>query len=180
MTYFLKNILNADPDQPIVLMTAPTGSAAYQIGASTIESALLIYDNFNNKPSWFKRNTMQLKLQHIILSLTDEISMVGYQKFQQMNQTICTLKGTHDGNWGNICVLVVGDLYQLSPVAQSPIYMPPYMVKTLNDFAPNGWEKMHLHELTQIMWQKDMTFAECLNNIRISVPEPGSKEDIML
>ena len=32
MTYFLKNVLNADPDQPIVLMTAPTSSAAYQIG----------------------------------------------------------------------------------------------------------------------------------------------------
>ena len=109
MTYFLKNVLN-DPDQPIVLMTAPTGSAA-SIGGSTIESALLIYDNFNNKPSWLKRNTMQLKLQHMILSLTDEISMVGYQKFQQINQTICTIIGTHDENWGNICVLVVGDLF---------------------------------------------------------------------
>ena len=179
MTYFLKNIPNADPDQPIVLMTTPTGSAAYQIGRSTIESALLIYENFN-KPSWFKCNTMQLKLQHMILSLTDEISMVGYQKFQQMNQTICMIKGTHDANWGNICVLVVGDLYQLSPVAQSPIYMSPHMVKTLNDFAPNGWEKMQLHELTQIIQQKEMTFVDCLNNICISVPEPGSKEDIML
>ena len=39
---------------------------------------------------------------------------------------------------------------------------------------------MKLHELTQIMRQKDITFAECLNNIRVSVPEPGSKEDIML
>ena len=62
MTYFLKNILNADADQPIVLMTAPTGSEAYQISGSNIESALLIYDNFNNKPSWLKWNTMQLKL----------------------------------------------------------------------------------------------------------------------
>ena len=187
MTYFQKNVLNADPDQPIVLI-APTGSATYQIGGSTIESALLIYDNFNNKPSWLKHNTMQLKLQHMILSLTDEISMVGYQKFQQMNQTICTIKVTHDGNWGNICVLVVGDLYQLSPVAQSPIYMPPQTVRTLDDTAPNGWEEMKLHELTEIMQQKDITFAECLNNISvakqiskcISVPEPGSKEDIML
>ena len=29
-----------------------------------------------------KHNTMQLKPQLMILSLTDEISMVGYQKFQ--------------------------------------------------------------------------------------------------
>ena len=49
MTYFLKNILNADPGQPIVLMTAHTGSAAYQVGESTIESALLIYDNFQQQ-----------------------------------------------------------------------------------------------------------------------------------
>ena len=123
---------------------------------------------------------MQLNLQHMILSLTDEISMVGYQKFKQMNQTISTMKGTHDGNWGNICVLVVGDLYQLSLVAQSPIYMPPQTVRTLDDFAPNSWEKMNSHELTQIMWQKDMTSAECLNNICVSVPEPGSKEHIKL
>ena len=58
--------------------------------------------------------------------------------------------------------------------------MPPQTVRTLDDFALNGLEKMNLHELTQIMRQKDITFAECLNNKCVSVPEPGSKEDIML
>ena len=42
---------------------------------------------------------MQLKLEHLILSLTDEISMVGYKKFQSMNQTMCAIKGTTDGDW---------------------------------------------------------------------------------
>ena len=42
-----------------------------------------------------------------------------------MNQTMCTLKGTTDGNWGDICVLAVGDLYQLPPVGQwLYIYIP--------------------------------------------------------
>ena len=63
-----------------------------------------------------KKTIMQLKLEHLILSLTDEISMVGYKKFQSMNQTMCAIKGTNDGDWGNICVLTVGDLYQLPPV----------------------------------------------------------------
>ena len=54
---------------------------------------------------------------------------------------MCTLKGTTDGNWGDIYVLAVGDLYQLSPVAHCPIYMSPQTVHTLNDIAPNGWEK---------------------------------------
>ena len=53
-----------------------------------------------------------------------------------------------------MAVLAVGDLYQLPPVGQHPIYMFPQIVHTLSDFAPNGWEKMQLHELTQNMRQK--------------------------
>ena len=68
---------------------------------------------------------MQLRLEHMMLSITDEISMVGFKQFQSMNQTVCTLKGTTEGNWGGICELAVGDLYQLPPVGQSPIYMSP-------------------------------------------------------
>ena len=79
-----------------------------------------------------------------------------------------------------ICVLAVRDLYHLPPVAQCPVYMQPHNVNTLNDFASNGWEKMQLHELTQVMRQNDMAFVQCLNNIWTQVPEPGSPEDIML
>ena len=71
-----------------------------------------------------------------------------------MNQTMCTLKGTTDDNWGDICVLVVGNLYQLPLVGQCPIYLSPQIVYTLNDVAPNGWGMMQLHELTQSMSKK--------------------------
>ena len=67
--------------------------------------------------------------------------MVGFKRFQPMNQTMCALKGTTDGNWGDICVLAEGDLYQLPPVGQCTIYMPPQTVHTLNDIAPKRWEK---------------------------------------
>ena len=93
-------------------MTAPTGSAAYQIGRSTIDSTLLLYDNGKNKASWEKRTIMQIKLQNLVLLTIDEISMVGAKKFLDMNKTLCSIKGTQDANWGNICVLAVGDLYQ--------------------------------------------------------------------
>ena len=142
MSHFFKHTVKPDDDQPIVLITAPTGSAAFQIGGSTIHSAFLLYDNFKCKPSWEKRTQMQLKLEHMMLSITDEISMVKFKQFQSVNQTMCTLKGTTDGNWGDICVLAVGDLYQLPPVGQCPIYMSPQIVHTLNNIAPNGWEKM--------------------------------------
>ena len=76
---------------------------------------------------------MQLKLEHLILFVNDEISMVGYKKFQSMNETMCSIKGTMDADWGNIFVLAVGDLYQLPPVGQGPVYMSPHTINTLND-----------------------------------------------
>ena len=115
-----------------------------------------------------------------MLSITDEISMVCFKQFQSINQTMCTLKGRTDGNWGDICVLAVGDLYELPPVGQCPIYMSPQTVHTFNDIAPNGWEKMQLHELTQSMRQKDMKFVNCLNKICTTVPLEGSNKDRML
>ena len=81
---------------------------------------------------------MQLKLEHMMLSITDEISMVGFKQFQSMNQTMCTLKGTTDGNRGDICVLAVGNLYQMPPVGQCPIYMSPQILHMLNNIAPTG------------------------------------------
>ena len=93
-----------------------------------------------------------------------------------MNQMMCALKGTTDGNWGDICVLTVGDVYQLPPVGQCPIYMSPQIVHTLNDIAPNGWEKMQLHELTQSMRQKDMKFVNCLNNIHTTIHFKAQKK----
>ena len=98
LSYFFKHTVKPDDDQPIVLITAPTGSAAFQIGGSTIHSAFLLHDNFKSKPSWEKRSKMQMKLEHMMLSITDEISMVGFKQFQSMNEIMCTLKGTTDGN----------------------------------------------------------------------------------
>ena len=78
MSHFFKHTVKPDDDQPIVLIPAPTGSAAFQIGGST----LLLNDNFKCKPSWEKRSQMQLKLEHMMLSITDEICMVGLKQFQ--------------------------------------------------------------------------------------------------
>ena len=165
MCYMLKHTINPNDDQPLVLVTAPTGSAAFQVGGSTIHSAFFLYDKSRTKPSWEKCSIMQLKLQKLMLSITDEISMVSFKKYQQTNETMCIVKGPCNGSWGDICVLAVGDLYWLTPVGQSPIYMSPHTANTLDDFASNGWEDMKLHELTEIVRQKDVHFVQSLNKI---------------
>ena len=54
VSHFFKHTVNPDNDQPIVLVPAPTESAAFQIGGSTIHSAFLLHDNFKSKTSWEK------------------------------------------------------------------------------------------------------------------------------
>ena len=49
--YFLKSVVKAGDDQPLVLITAPTGSAAFQVGGLTIHSAFLLYDKAKTKTS---------------------------------------------------------------------------------------------------------------------------------
>ena len=180
MSYLLKNLVNPEPDQPIVLITAPTGSAAFNIGGSTVHAAFSLYDKSRTKLTYEKRCLMQLKLEHLMLLITDEISMVGFDLFQCMNEAVCSVKGSTGGDWAGICLLAVGDLYQLPPVAAVPIYMAPRNAQTLSDMAPNGWEKMQFHELKQIMRQKDNAFAEALNRIRKCTPDEGSIDNIML
>ena len=96
MSHFFKHTVKPDDDQPIVLITAPTGSAAFQNSGSTIHSTFLLH--YKSKPSWEKRSKMQLKLEHMMSSITDEISMIGFKQFQSMNQTMCAFKGTTGGN----------------------------------------------------------------------------------
>ena len=91
MSHFFKHTVKPDDDQTIFLITAPTGSAAFQIGGSTIHSTFLLHDNFKFNHSQEKRIQMQLKLEHMMLSITDEISIVGFKQFHSMNQTMCTV-----------------------------------------------------------------------------------------
>ena len=71
MSPFFKHTVKPCDDQPTVLVTAPPGSVAFQIGGSTIHSTFLLHDNFKSKPSWQKRSKMQWKLEHMMLSITD-------------------------------------------------------------------------------------------------------------
>ena len=49
MCYMLNYTINPDDDQPLVLVTTPTGSAAFQVDGSTIHSAFLLYDKSKNQ-----------------------------------------------------------------------------------------------------------------------------------
>ena len=131
--------------------------------------------------SYRNKSVLFQKLHQLKLMVTDEFSMVGYERFHDMNLCLCKILhgDIRKNDFGGISILLVGDLYQLPPVMQWPIFQQPKIRKP-GDMAPFPWHSFALHELTQIMHQKDTKFSNLLNVICMRQPEESSLEDLML
>ena len=101
-----------------------------------------------------RKTTMRTQLHHLMQVTVDEISMVGTQILNFVNDRCCMVKykNPEGKDFGNVNILAVGDLYQLTPVMQTELYKKSYKdVKCASNLAPNLWDKFLLHELMQIM-----------------------------
>ena len=137
--YFFQQTLKSKPDESLVLLIAPTRPAIFNIGGTTLHSAFMLNACDNDNISWEKCSTMHTKLENIVLCMVDEISMVGSLSFLNINRRKSKIWGC-DKEWGGICMLAVGDLFQLPLVAQPPVYMHLSNVKGLDDLEPLPWQ----------------------------------------
>ena len=113
------------PEDVIALLTAPTGSAAFNIVGMTLHSGLLLSTSKGSSAplTQDRLNTLRLKLSNLQLLIIDEVSMVGSNMLLQIHKRLQQLKGSKDDTtFGNISILAVGDLYQLQPVAQPYVF----------------------------------------------------------
>ena len=161
-----------EPDDVIVLLTAPTGVAAFNIDGMTLHSALLLgrskYSGFQPL-SHDRLNSLRTKLSRLMLLIVDEVSMVGANMLLEIHKRLQQIKGVLDGAiFGGVSILAVGDLYQLPPVGQAPLF------STVSDCyaqlygSGSLWcDHFIMHELTQVMRQKDdLAFSELLCRVR--------------
>ena len=115
-----------EPDDVVVLLTAPTGAAAFIISGMTLHSVLLLgsgkYSGF--QPLNHDRlNSLRSKLSHLTLLIIDEISMVGANMLLEIHKRLQQIKAVTPGiTFGGVSILAVGDLYQQPPVCQSPVF----------------------------------------------------------
>ena len=67
------------------------------------------------------------KFQQMKLMVTDEVSMVGSPRFHDINLRLRKIMhgDLQKYDFGDISMLLVGDLYQLPPVMQCPIFQNP-------------------------------------------------------
>jgi hypothetical protein len=158
-----------NPDDCRIIVTAPTGKAAYNVEGSTNHTAFSIAPNRGfktyRKPSYDTLNKLQTKYRNLKVVMIDEISMVGNQQFNYINLRLQDIKGNRQ-IFGGVHVIVIGDLFQLAPVIDGYIFKN--LTNEYTALAPNLWkENFPMHELTKIMRQRnDLRFAEILNRLR--------------
>ena len=161
------------PTDTTVLITAPTGVAAFNVDGMTIHSSLLLRvsgQSASTSLSFDKLNTLRMKLSNLTLMIIDEISMVGSDMLLNIHHRLNEIKGVNGNDiwFGNTCILACGDLYQLPPVRQSCIFNPVKdAMARMHGSGSIFMDEFQLHELTEIMRQKDdILFAETLGRIR--------------
>ncbi|XP_029901985.1 uncharacterized protein LOC115355355 [Myripristis murdjan] len=159
----LLSTLCDQPDDICVLLTAPTGIAAYNLNAATIHHTLSIGKQASLPYTPLgedKLNSLRAKLSQVQILIIDEISMVDHNVLAYVHGRLRQVKQTGDFSpFGNVSVIAVGDFYQLPPVKGKPLYSSPVGVDL--------WCNFSIVELKKIVRQKDSVFAELLNRLRV-------------
>ncbi|XP_071788473.1 uncharacterized protein [Asterias amurensis] len=153
------------PDDVSVMLTAPTGVAAFNINGSTVHSALSISTDVSlpyQPLGEEKISTLRHKLGQLQILIIDEISMVGQKLLCYIHGRLRQIKQCRSQiPFGGVSVLAVGDFYQLPPVKAKSLYQ--------NNVTADLWnDNFMIVELTEVMRQKeDAEFAETLNRLRV-------------
>ena len=155
-----------------VLLTAPTGIAAYNIGGVTVHSAFCLPVEHHKTANYVplkseKLKQFRVKFKDIAYVIIDEISMLSCQNFAFLHNRMCNIKNTTNDStklFGGVSIIAFGDLFQLKPVHGSYIF---------DNRRPESylWHKFDVSLLTTNHRQaEDKTWAEILNRIRTGQP----------
>ncbi|WP_231426831.1 HRDC domain-containing protein [Pedobacter sp. Leaf250] len=154
-------------------VVAPTAVAAINAGGVTIHSFFQmpfgpIIPVANDQFKEVKYNEEKIKLLKCLeLLIIDEISMVRADMVDFIDQSLKKVKGSNMP-FGGVQILMIGDLYQLSPIAHDAwhilkeYYLSPYFFDSqiLKSISLTSFE------LKKVYRQSDPLFIEILNRIR--------------
>ena len=161
-----------------VAVTAPTGIAAFNINGLTIHRLLQLPVEHGKTPQYRPLSDESLKvvrqrLQNLILLIIDEVSMVSHITLLYIHLRLTEIfqtENTENGWFGGKNILVFGDLLQLPPVFESPVYAPlTSAMVNKHTGATDIWRQLFSYdELTINMRQKEHgEFIELLGRVRL-------------
>ena len=176
-------------------IVAPTGVAAINAGGTTIHSFFQLpftpfipeSRGWGNSEQVTDKNSLIAKLkltndrkevmQQLELLIIDEISMVRCDVLDAIDTVLRHVRSRYSQPFGGVQVLLIGDMYQLPPVAReeewqllSPYYKSPYFFNSqVMEMQPPVYV-----ELDKIYRQKDERFVQLLNKVRNNeMDKPG-------
>ncbi|KAE8740532.1 hypothetical protein FOCC_FOCC013959 [Frankliniella occidentalis] len=166
----LYRLFNSDkycnPEQPKIILCAPTGKAAFNINGQTIHSAFKLQPNNGSldELSASMSNTLACALSCLKLIKIDEISMVGQQILQMVSQRLQHLKGTKKP-FGGVSVLAVGDFFQLNPVFRRSLINSQQQNPYDEIFNKSLWSNFKTFQLKKVMRQNEVNFLKALKHL---------------
>ncbi|MBP6687439.1 MAG: helix-turn-helix domain-containing protein [Lacibacter sp.] len=175
-TTFLKYLKEHSAKNTIV--AAPTGVAAINAGGVTLHSLFqlplhpLLPTNAGKQEllSKIRYNKQRLQLlRKMEVLIIDEVSMVRCDVMDAIDTILRSVRYQHDLPFGGVQLLLIGDLFQLPPVAQNHEWavLQEYYNSTFFFDSKAIQEQMPLLiELTTIYRQKEEQFVHLLNKVR--------------
>lgn len=161
--------------QKNVVVLAPTGIAAVNVGGQTIHSFFRLPPRFIRDLDVRRIPRHKKLFQTLDTVIIDEISMVRADLMDAIDMSLRMNRKCYDKPFGGVQVVAFGDLHQLSPVVNRESetlfkekYAGPYFFDA--KIAREG--VFETHELSKVFRQSDPRFIELLNKVRTNSCSP--------
>ncbi len=151
------------------VVLGPTGMAALQVGGQTIHSFFGLKPQLQQDASDWRKPRHPKLYEKLDLIIIDEISMVRADIFESIDKFLRRYGPKKDVPFGGVQLLLMGDLFQLSPVVTraerqhfSALFSTPFF------FSAPCWNEgqFQVLEFTQIFRQSDTPFIDLLTRVR--------------
>jgi ATP-dependent exoDNAse (exonuclease V) alpha subunit len=166
-----------------IIIVAPTGIASQNVDGSTIHSYFKITPNRldlqtgveqpyailprecsrEGLPKYKEWTFLAHKLKYAKILVIDEISMVSAELLQEIDFTLKTAK-KNNLPFGGLKIILLGDPMQLAPVKAKWFFESLILQEMIKSQA------LEVIELDKVYRQKDTTFVNYLNEIRLGQP----------
>ena len=151
-----------------IIVVAPTGIAAVNVGGQTIHSFFKFPPTIIQKDVIRRLRSSNL-IEKLDMVIIDEVSMVRADLMDGIDYSLRLNRGEMQKPFGGVQIVLFGDLFQLCPIVGREIkpildqlYPSPYFfsAKAFNDFD------IKYIELSKIYRQRDGKFVALLNRLR--------------
>ncbi len=151
-----------------VVVLAPTGIAAINVGGQTIHSFFQLPPRFIQESEVKLLGKTRALIQEMDTLVIDEASMIRADVMDGIDLSL-RINRSNNKPFGGVKIILIGDLFQLPPVVgrdMNEFFEKKYQSPFFFSARVFGKRNIRCYELTHIFRQSDPKFISLLNNVR--------------